>query len=304
MRLGAYVAKLDARARRWPRPTATRSCPSATATATSSTRASAAGSTRPASCARARRPTGAWSSSSSSTTTRSGSAPRPTPSSRAGPNRPAPLFRELIARRAGPGRGAQPPHHPARPRARLGFVTDRAGFARLGEREVYQGHVIGLGDRHLPGAGRLDLRARHRAPPGRGGRGAPARRRPGGAGAPVPGPHRPARCSRSPPGCATWPARPTELTAARGAGRGGRAGRRPLRVAVRVPQLGRAAATRPSCIYLATGLRAGRPATARAIEEQHMTIEHVALADARRPGRPGRADRCQVDHRPALASRR
>ena len=35
--------------------------------------------------ARARRPTAAWSSSSSSTATRSGSAPRPTPSSRAGP---------------------------------------------------------------------------------------------------------------------------------------------------------------------------------------------------------------------------
>ncbi len=71
------------RVRRWRRPTARKSCPSATGTATSSTPGSAASSTRPTSCAPARRRTVVSSSSSSSTTTPSGSARRRTPSSRA-----------------------------------------------------------------------------------------------------------------------------------------------------------------------------------------------------------------------------
>ena len=62
----------------------------------------------PACAARALRPTAGWSSSSSSPTTRSGSARRPTPSSRAGPTGPHPLFRELDRRRAGARRGPQP----------------------------------------------------------------------------------------------------------------------------------------------------------------------------------------------------
>ena len=68
------------RARRWPRPTAPRWCPSGTATATSSTPGTAPASTTARSGARARRPTAAWWSSSSCATTRSGSARRPTPS--------------------------------------------------------------------------------------------------------------------------------------------------------------------------------------------------------------------------------
>ena len=51
---------------------------------------------RPGWCRRAARPTTAWSSSSSCRTTRSGSAPRPTQSSRAGPDNPHPLFAALV----------------------------------------------------------------------------------------------------------------------------------------------------------------------------------------------------------------
>ena len=63
-------------------------CPSATATATRSTPATAPGSRRPAWSARDCRPTAGWSSSSSCPATPSGSAPRPIPSSRAGPTGP------------------------------------------------------------------------------------------------------------------------------------------------------------------------------------------------------------------------
>ncbi len=87
MRLGSYVPSWCP-ARRWPRPTATRWCPSATATATRSTPATARGWRRPGWSARASRPTAGWSSSSSCPATRSGWAPRPIPSSRAGPTGP------------------------------------------------------------------------------------------------------------------------------------------------------------------------------------------------------------------------
>ena len=70
---------------RWPTPTATSSCPNATGTATRSTPATASASRRPAWCARGCRPTAAWSSSSNCPPTPTGSAPRPIPSSRAGP---------------------------------------------------------------------------------------------------------------------------------------------------------------------------------------------------------------------------
>ena len=78
-------------------------------------------------------------------TTRSGSARRPTPSSRAAPTAPHPLFRELIGAaldrrdaRAGLRRcRSETPARSLRRRDR----RRRAGFRRLGEREVHQGHV-------------------------------------------------------------------------------------------------------------------------------------------------------------------
>ena len=73
------------RARRSPRPTARRSCPSATATATSSTPLppQVRGRRAPVLGHLARRPPGRVHRAARAT--RSGSAPRPTPSSRAGP---------------------------------------------------------------------------------------------------------------------------------------------------------------------------------------------------------------------------
>ena len=105
MRLGAYYAVLEPglAGRRGLRRD--RSCPSATATATSSTPATAAGSRRPASCCSGTSPDGRlvefielrghpfWV----------GTQAHPEFKSR--PDRPHPLFRELVGAALAPGRG-------------------------------------------------------------------------------------------------------------------------------------------------------------------------------------------------------
>ena len=108
MRLGAYIAELVDGFAGGRRPTRRPSCPSGTATATSSTPATGASSRARASCARAPRPTAAWSSSSSCPATRSGSARRRTPSSRAAPTGPAPLFREFVGAALDRAEGRRP----------------------------------------------------------------------------------------------------------------------------------------------------------------------------------------------------
>ena len=64
-------------------------------------------------------------------TTRSGSAPRPIPSSRAGPNRPAPLFREFVGAALRAGRGPQAAPVRARSRRPMAEPTATAPSAAL-----------------------------------------------------------------------------------------------------------------------------------------------------------------------------
>jgi 8-oxo-dGTP pyrophosphatase MutT (NUDIX family) len=153
-------------------------------------------------------------------------------------------------------------------------VTDRAGFARLGEREVYRGHVIGLGigtfqapdgstfERdivHHPGAvavvpllddGRVVLVRQYRAPIDR-------------------------LLLEIPAGLRDVAGEPTELTAARElAEETGLAAARFEWLCEFHNSAGCSDET--IVIYLATGLR-DADQDRQGIEEQHMTIEHVAL---------------------------
>ena len=268
MRLGAYVAELAAGLAGGTRPTASRSCPSATATATSSTRAYRTrfedGRLR---AARARRPTAGWSSSSSSPATRSGSAPRPTPSSRAGPTGPRPLFREFVGAALAAGRGPQPASA-----LRRGVSS----FRHLGEREIHRRLRHPGRGRDVRGARRSDLRPRRRAHA--------ARRR----GRPR-APDQPGRVVRQ-----YRPALRHELLEIP-AGMRDVDGEDPRGTAQRelAEEVGYRAGSSSCCPRSTT--RPGSPTTRSTLpgldldpvathsqseEEQHMTVEHVALADA------------------------
>ena len=153
-------------------------------------------------------------------------------------------------------------------------MTDRAGFARLGEREVYQGHVIGLGigtfqapdgstfERdivHHPGAvavvpllddGRVVLVRQYRAPIDQ-------------------------LLLEIPAGLRDVEGESTELTAAR------ELAEETGLAAARFDWLcefhnSAGCSDETIVIYLATGLRAAAEHR-QGIEEQHMTIEHVSL---------------------------
>ena len=156
MRLGAYSPSSTPGIAGRARPTARRSCTSATATATSSTRSyrarfEAAGlrllghvARRPAGRVhRARR------------TTRSGSAPRPTPSSRAGPTARTRCSASWSARRwprRGPQRrtcvDARRAPAPTSPAPSRRPTRDVAGFRHLGDREVHQWPHLARRRRH------------------------------------------------------------------------------------------------------------------------------------------------------------
>ena len=274
MRLGAYVAELAAglAGRRGLRHR--RSCPSATATATSST---------PATARRfedgglwllghvARRPAGRVHRAA--TATRSGSAPRPTPSSRAGPTGP-PRCSASSSAPPWPGPRAAPrtcsTSGAGRPRVRR--VPDRSSFrvhparrGRAGQRRTGSGwceatlrapRTATTFEReivHHPGAvavvpllddGTVVLVRQYRAA---------ARRR---------------RCSRSPPASATSTARPPSGTAARELAEEVGLPGRPPRAAGRVPQLARLlrrargrSTWPPACPRCPTTARASRSST-------------------------------------------
>ncbi len=195
MRLGAYYADARPRAPRWPRPTARRWCPSGTATATSSTPTTEASSrTAGFSCSGVSPDEPPGRVHRAAAATPSGSAPRPTPSSRARPNRPAPLFRRADRRRAGAGARAAPsPTAGARAlgaasRSRPNRLAEGFTQAR-GAPRVHQGHFVSFAvGRPSAGTDGDDRsRAYHRALT-RGGRrragGGSWTAGPGGAGAP------------------------------------------------------------------------------------------------------------------------
>ena len=204
-------------------------------------------STTASSPARVRRPTAGWWSSSSSRATRSGSAPRPTPSSRAGPTGPAPLFRGAASGaslRAGRRPVAAPVRPRVRPRRRVGVRVDlvrflsRVAFEKVDEELLAQGFRFTVRAGPLPGARRHRVRARHRAPPRGGGRASPPRRRHDHAGPPVPRRAR-ARAAGAARGHPRRRRRGRRHHRRPRAGRGGRPGGRLDRAAGHVPQLAR-----------------------------------------------------------------
>ena len=177
MRLGAYYAVLHGRhqGRRRLRRARRQRAPPPPLRVQLQLQGAARGGT--ASSAAGSRRTAGWSSSSSWPTTRSGSARRPTRSSRAGPDRPHPLFRDLIgaALKLRAQRG-----HDGRP------STD-VSFRHLGDREVHQGHIWRVVVAEFEDPGGQSLPARHRPLARRGRRRAAAVRR---RGQPVRGPRR------------------------------------------------------------------------------------------------------------------
>ena len=305
MRLGAYVAQLAAGLAGGRGLRRRRSCPSATGTATSSTPGSAPGSRTPASGARARRPTVAWSSSSSCRATRSGSARRRTPSSRAVPTRPAPLFREFIGAalarvpRAATRTCSTSTSAESRLRHRVSGARLMAGFTKRGETVVHEGfrdHAWPSPSSRRPTARRIERDVVHH---------------PGAVAvvplhddgtvmlvSPVPRRRSTTTCSRSRPASATSPASP-EVTAAN----------RELVEEVGL-HAGRSS-TWSSLPQLAGLLRRGglrlprHRARPRSTHGREGTEEEDMIDRARAPGRRAghgrrRADhRRQVDHRPA-----
>ena len=155
------------------------------------------------------------------------------------PDRPAPLFRELVGAALARAEGRNPRSSSSSASPPLLRERDRRRASPASrEREIYRGQVISLGRRHLRRPRRHHVRARRRPPPGRGRRRAAARRRPCRDGAPVPGARSTAACSRSRPASATWtasrPRRPPGASWPR------RSASRPAgRAAVRVLQLAR-----------------------------------------------------------------
>ncbi len=243
MRLGAYFAELDPGskvARRLRRARRVRAAPPPLRV---QPRVPRRASRRRLPAARACRPTGAWSSSSSSPATRSGSAPRPIPSSRAGPIGPHPLFREFIGRRWRGPRGATrrsrssglPPPERA---DRTSGVTS-AQFRPLGEREIHRGRICERARSGPSRARRHHVRARRRPLARRG------RRRavlfddgtPESCWCASTGPPSTPSCSRSRPACATSTGNPEETAHRELAEEVGFAGRSP-RAADGVLQLG------------------------------------------------------------------
>ena len=149
-RLGAYYADPRARHQGAPRPTASRSSASATATARSSTPAEAEARRRPACAAAGCRPIAAWSSSSSSTDHPFWVGTQAHPEFKSRPDRPHPLFRELVGAALARRRSASPhilfdsSTKPARRRV----TRLAAGFRHLGDRLVHQGYIwhVAVGD--------------------------------------------------------------------------------------------------------------------------------------------------------------
>ena len=120
----------------------------------------------------------------------------------------------------------------------------------------------------------------------------------GGAACASTGPPIDASCSRSRPASATSTASRRGDRPA-GAGRGGRPAGRAARAAGRVPQLARASATSSSYDLPRPPTSTEVPPTCQGVEEQHMTIERVALDDVPGADRRRRARRRQDDHRAA-----
>ena len=96
--------------------------------------------------ARASRPTAGWSSSSSCPATRSGWAPRPTPSSRAGPTGPTRCSASSSAAALERAEGREPA--PARPRRRH-LRPPCPGFRRVSEEELLRAWLFRVDRFHL-----------------------------------------------------------------------------------------------------------------------------------------------------------
>ena len=135
MRLGAYVAELEPGSR-WPRPTASGSCPSATATATSSTPATGAASRAPGCAARATSPDGRLVEFIELAGHPFWVGTQAHPEFKSRPDRPAPLFREFVGAALERAEGRSP-HlfdlEARRSRRRRAEPADGAGFRTLGD---------------------------------------------------------------------------------------------------------------------------------------------------------------------------
>ena len=224
-----------------------------------------------ASCARARRPTAAWSSSSSCATTRSGSAPRPTPSSRAGPTGPHPLFREFVGAALDRAEGRTPHLFDldAEPAAAPPPPDVTPAVPRLPPRSASA--TVHAGPRHPVGGRRASrrptatsssatsstIRARSSVVPA-------ARRRHGHPRAPVPGRRSTRELLEIPAGKRDVDGEPPELTAQRELAEEVGLRGRPPRARCAEFHNSPGFCDEPSHVFLATDLHDGRRTTARA----------------------------------------
>ena len=217
--------------------------------------------------------------------TRSGSAPRPTPSSRAGPTgrtRCSASSCEAALDRAEGRAPRLPLDRSTRVPPSAGVTDRRAGFRVVGSRDARSTPASCRSSSvHVRGARRRRVRPRRRPPPGRGRRS--SRSIDDGtvaAGAPVPRRHRP-RAARD-PGRQARRRRASRPRSPRAASwRRRSASRRPARAARPSSTTRPASATStPTCSSPPTSRRATRAAVS--VEEAAMTIEQVAARRRRR----------------------
>ena len=218
--------------------------------------------------ARARRPTGGWSSSSSSTATRSGSAPRPIPSSRAGPTGPHPLFRGLDRRGARSRPRVATPTSPSSDPVAAGSERgrDRRASADSSERVVHDGLHLARRRGHVCEPDGVAFSATSCAHPARWAS-CPWSSIRGTASVMLVRQYRPpldAECSRSRRACATWRASRRRRPPDRELGEEVGSVPRTLSRSRCSINFGRGSPTPPRTCYLATGLRAATGATRRA----------------------------------------